>query len=74
MESSTNVPQSLSVSIDDLSNYASEDGTYTLEVITHTPFFGRAAERLYHITFEVDRVITSRGQISTMEISRPISP
>ncbi len=74
MESSTNVPQSLSVSIDDLSNYASEDGTYTLEVITHTPFFGRAAERLYHITFEVDRVITSRGQISTLEISRPISP
>ncbi len=73
-ESSTNVPQSLSVSIDDLSNYASEDGTYTLEVITHTPFFGRAAERLYHITFEVDRVITSRGQISTMELSSPVSP
>lgn len=70
----TNVPQSLSVSIDDLSNYASEDGTYTLEVITHTPFFGRAAERLYHVTFEVDRVITSRGQISTMELSSPASP
>lgn len=69
-EMSTNVPQSLTVSVDDLSNYASDDGTYTLEVITHTPFFNRTAERLYHITFEVDRVITSRGQISTMEVSR----
>lgn len=67
---STNVPQSLTVSIDDLSNYASDDGIYTFEVITHTPFFNRSAERLCHITFEVDRVITSRGQISTMEVSK----
>lgn len=66
---STNVPQNLSISIEDLSNYASDDGIYTLEVITRTPFFGRAAERLAHVTFEVDRVITSRGQISTKEIS-----
>ncbi len=73
-QSSTNVPQSLTVSVDDLSNYASEDGTYTLEVVTHTPFFGRTAERLFHVTFEVDRVITSRGQISTMELSSPGSP
>ncbi len=74
IEPPTNVPQSLSLSIDDLSNYASEDGLYTLEVITHTPFFGRTAERLYHITFEIDRVITSRGQISTTELSSPTSP
>ncbi|MEN3943767.1 hypothetical protein WJU23_20875 [Prosthecobacter sp. SYSU 5D2] len=66
---STNVPQNLSISIDDLSNYASDDGIYTLEVITRTPFFGRAAERLAHVTFEVDRVISSRGQISTKEVS-----
>ncbi len=71
---STNVPQSLTVTVDDLSNYASDDGTYTLEVITHTPFFGRAAERLYHVTFEVDRVITSRGQLSTLESSNLDSP
>lgn len=64
---STNVPQNLSISIDDLSNYASDDGIYTLEVITRTPFFGRAAERLTHVTFEVDRVISSRGQIRTTE-------
>ena len=64
----TNVPQNLSISIDDLSNYTARDGKYTLEVITHTPFFGRAPERLAHVTFEVDRVITSRGQISTKEL------
>jgi len=63
----TNVPQTFSISVDDLSNYTSEDGIYTLEVITHTPFFNRAPERLYHVTFEVDRVISTRGQISTTE-------
>ncbi len=73
-EEPTNVPQTVSISIEDLSNYASNDGLYTLEVITHTPFFGRAAERLFHITFEVDRVITSRGQISTLELSGPAPP
>lgn len=64
---STNVPQSFSISVDDLSNYTPDDGVYTLEVITHTPFFNRASERLYYVTFEVDRVISSRGQISTTE-------
>jgi hypothetical protein len=68
-EEPTNVPQTLSISIEDLSNHAADDGIYTLEVITHTPFFGRAAERLYHVTFEVDRVISSRGQLSTTEVS-----
>lgn len=63
----TNVPQNLSISIDDLSNYTANDGIYTLEVITRTPFFGRAAERLAYVTFEVDRVITSRGQLRTKE-------
>lgn len=68
VEEPTNVPQSFSISIDDLSNYTPDDGHYTLEVITHTPFFNRAPERLFHVTFEVDRVITSRGQISTREV------
>jgi len=70
-EEPTNIPQNISVSIDALSNYASDDSIYTLEVITHTPFFGRAGERLAYVTFEVDRVITSRGQISTTELSSP---
>jgi len=63
----TNVPQTLSFSMDDLSNYASRDGIYTLEVVTETPFFNRAPERLAYVTFEVDRTISSRGQLSTAE-------
>jgi hypothetical protein len=66
-EASTNVPQNVDISIDVLSNYASQDGIYTLEVVTETPFVSRAPERLTYITFEVDRVISSRGQISTTE-------
>jgi hypothetical protein len=53
--------------MDDLSNYASRDGIYTLEVVTETPFFNRAPERLAYVTFEVDRTISSRGQLSTAE-------
>jgi hypothetical protein len=68
MEESTNVPQTLSFGMDDLSNYASRDGIYTLEIVTETPFFNRAPERLLYVTFEVDRTITSRGQMTTAEL------
>lgn len=71
LEEPTNVPQNLSISIDDLSNYAYRDGTYTLEIITETPFFGRTPERLFSVTFNVDRIISSRGQISTAETAGP---
>lgn len=70
-EEPTNVPQNVSISIDDLSNYAAADGIYTLEVITETPFFSRAPERLLSVTFEVDRVISSRGQLTTAEKPGP---
>ena len=63
----TNVPQSIDLSIDDLSNYAALDGIYTIEVLTRTPYFNRAPERLLSVTFEVDRVISSRGQLGTAE-------
>ncbi len=63
----TNVPQDVQIAIDNISAYASADGIYTLEVITETPFFNRAGERLLNITFEVDRVIASRGSLSTAE-------
>jgi hypothetical protein len=66
-EANTNVPQNVDITIDDLSNYAAADGIYTLEIITETPFFGRAPERLLAITFEVDRVISTRGQVTTSE-------
>lgn len=71
VEEPTNVPQDLAIGIDDLSKYASSDGIYTLEVITRTPYFNREPERLLCITFEVDRVISSRGQLSTAERTSP---
>ncbi len=70
-EEPTNVPQDLALSIDDLSKYAAADGIYTLEVVTETPFMNREPERLISITFEVDRVISSRGQLSTTEKNSP---
>jgi hypothetical protein len=73
-EEPTNVPQDISLSIEDLSNYASADGVYTMEVITETPFFGRTPERLLTVTFEVDRVISSRGQLSTTEKPEAVVP
>lgn len=65
------VPQTLSISVEGLSNYTPVDGIYTLEIITQTPFFSRAPERLAVITFEVDRVISSRGKLSTAEEAAP---
>ena len=67
----TNVPQDYTISIANLSTYAATDGTYTFEVITQTPFFGRTGERLLSITFQVDRVISSRAQISSAEKTSP---
>lgn len=71
VEEPTNVPQDLALSIDDLSKYAAADGIYTLEVVTETPFMNRQPERLLSVTFEVDRVISSRGQLSTTEKTSP---
>jgi hypothetical protein len=64
---SADVPQTLAITVDALSNYTSTDGIYTVEVLTETPFFSRSPERLAVVTFEVDRVISSRGKLSTSE-------
>lgn len=64
------VPQNYTVVVDDLSNYTPRDGVYTVEVITETPF-ARDGERLMHLTFEVDRVVSIRGQFSTREPTKP---
>lgn len=64
---SADVPQTVSVTVNALSNYTANDGIYTVEVLTESPFFNRAPERLRVITFEVDRIISSRGKLSTAE-------
>jgi len=68
------VPQSYTpVDLVDLSKYTPTDGTWTLEVITHTPFF-RDGESLFHVTFQVDRIISTRGQLSVREPTTPPDP
>lgn len=41
-----------------------KDGQWTIEVVTVTPF---GTERLAHVTFELDRMITVNGTVSTIE-------
>ncbi|RBP36392.1 hypothetical protein DES53_117103 [Roseimicrobium gellanilyticum] len=61
------VPMTLALGVSNLSTYTPKDGIYTIEIITETPFFGRAPERLAVVSFEVDAVISSRGKLSTAE-------
>ncbi len=63
----TNVPQDTTITIDNLSSYASSGGVYTLEVISETPFLGRSGERLVSLSFEVSGPITTRGVFSSSE-------
>jgi len=50
-----------------LDNYVPDDGQYTLEVITTTPFNERKPERLLYVTFEVDRHVEVKGNVTTSE-------
>lgn len=79
----TTVPQSLTLtfSASVWKDYVPDDGTYTMEVITHTPFEGLAYPatgatelatlpttgglRLVHNTFTVDRTVKVIGNISS---------
>ncbi len=63
----TIVPQDSQILLRNWDRYATEDGTYTLEVITVTPFDNRAPERLAWLTFEVDRTIKVNGSATTSE-------
>lgn len=53
----------LTLSEDDIE----EDGIYTIEVLTVTPFNARRPERVTHITFEIDRTLKVRGTLATVE-------
>ncbi len=61
------VPQDAQILVRNWDRYAADDGTYTLEVITVTPFDNRAPERLAWLTFEVDRTIKMNGSATTSE-------
>ena len=65
------VPQTLAVGVEGLSNYTPKDGVYTVEILTETPYDSRQPVSLQKVTFEVDRVISSRGKLSTAEGASP---
>lgn len=43
------------------------DGTYTIEVLTVTPFNGRQPERVAYVSFDLDRTIEVRGTMANSE-------
>ena len=61
------VPQNAQILLRNWDQYATDDGTYTLEIITTTPFDNRAPERLAWLTFDVDRTIEVNGSATTSE-------
>jgi hypothetical protein len=63
------VPQDSQIFVRNWDSYGTDDGIYTLEVITTTPFDNRAPERLAWVTFEVDRTIEFHGSITSSDSS-----
>ncbi len=63
----TSVPQNEVISIENWESMIPEDGDYTLEVVTLTPFDDWQAERLAYVTFSVNRKVKVNGQVVTSE-------
>lgn len=60
-------PQNTNLVLSDLEKHLVADGTYTLEVLTKTPFDDGTPEILGSVTFQVKRSITVNGMVATME-------
>ncbi|MCW1921650.1 hypothetical protein OKA05_03740 [Luteolibacter arcticus] len=63
----TYAPQDAVVPLTVSENDIKEDGTYTIEVLTVTPFDERRPERVTYVTFEIDRTIKVNGSLTTTE-------
>jgi hypothetical protein len=63
----TYAPQNAVVPLTLLPTDLGEDGTYTIEVLTVTPFNDRTPERVAYVSFEIDRTIQVRSTISDAE-------
>lgn len=63
----TIVPQNEVVGIENWENMIPQDGQYTIEIITITPFDNWTPERLDYVTFTVNRKVTVNGQVITSE-------
>lgn len=60
-------PQTAKITLEDWSELIPDDGIYTIEVLTQTPFNGWTPVMLSHTTIEVDRTIEVQGQIFSSE-------
>lgn len=58
------VPESRVLLLDRYDDVFNADGTWTMEILTITPF---GIERLSHVTFEIDRTMEVNGTMTTME-------
>jgi hypothetical protein len=63
----TAVPQNSVASLNELDETITDDGVYTIEVLTVTPFNDRAPERIGYISIEIDRTIEIRAGMTTTE-------
>lgn len=52
------------LTVSDYDTALTEDGTYTMELLTETPF---GIDRLHHITFNVDRKLEIRAQLGSID-------
>ncbi len=58
------VPQNRILTLEGWDNVITGDGTWTMELLTSTPF---GIDRLAWVTFQVDRTITVNGSVTTIE-------
>jgi len=63
----TFAPQNAVVPLADLTVGLGEDGIYTIEVLTITPFNSRQPERIAYVSFDLKRTISIRAMSATME-------
>lgn len=63
----TYAPQDAVVPLIMSENDIPEDGIYTIEVLTVTPFHKRRPERVTHVSFEIDRTLKVRASMFTSE-------
>lgn len=63
----TYAPQNAVVPLSVPASAIVEDGTYTIEVLTVTPFNGRKPERVTYLSFNLDRTIEVQGMMADSE-------
>jgi hypothetical protein len=64
----TTEPQNAKIPLTQLGTFIEEDGEYTVEILTQTPFGENGApEIIGHVTFKVDATLNINGGVTTFE-------